>query len=237
MCTSKLIARNPSSMGFFFWVVAKWSARSKRTGLLPLGSSFGNHPRGKPSRVCSDQNMCTDTHTHTTSTCKYIKLEHFNTRKQCSMVPSHQHILFVTHSNIRPLLPFRAVHAICLHKCGSTAQIHELAEASHPHVSGPHSSTHAVAKQTAHHISSATYHISLARSTWVCFQQRCHHLWPGLLLCGTMQRQLVVLRRRRQRTTSARHTDRQAGTLVLPSILVATCEYVYAGKSPNMQVS
>ena len=45
-------------------------------------------------------------------------------------------------------------------------------------------------------INFATYFITLARSVGVCVQQRCHHFWPGLSRCGTMQRQSAVLRKR-----------------------------------------
>jgi len=107
-------------------------------------------------------------------------------------------------------------------KVGSAARIHEKVQASHPHISEPHSSTHALAKHTPPHIRPATYLVSLACSVRVCVQQRCHHLWPGLFFCGIMQRQFVMLCKRRQNATSARHTGRQAGALVLPSILVAT---------------
>jgi len=110
------------------------------------------------------------------------------------------------------------------------------------HICEPHCSTHALAKHTVPNNSPATYIISLARSVRVCMQQRCHHLWPGLVRCGIMQRQhaavfLPLLRKRGQRATSARYTGRQAGALLLPSIFVATCEYTYADETQNMYVS
>ena len=37
-------------------------------------------------------------------------------------------------------------------------------------------------------ITPVTYIVRLARRGRVCVQQRCHHLLPGLLRCGTMQR-------------------------------------------------
>ena len=133
--------------------------QTKSLGEEDRSSSYGlfiwkqptqeNPPGGGVLSIKKCVHAHTHTHTHTNSTCKYIKLTYTHIRKQRTMLPSHQHILFVTHSNIRPLLPFRAVHAICLYECRRTARIHELAEASHKYIFEPHSSTLAVANHTA----------------------------------------------------------------------------------------
>ena len=156
MYISKLIARNPPPRRAFLFV---WLPNKEPGGRGPVLFLRALHLEtthtGKPPGAGGsfDQKMCTcthtHTHTHTNSICKYIKLTYTHIRKQRTMLPSHQHILFVTHSNIRPLLPFRAVHAICLYECRRTARIHELAEASHKQIFEPHSSTLAVANHTA----------------------------------------------------------------------------------------
>ena len=69
------------------------------------------------------------------------------------------------------------------------------------------------ASHAATRIRPATYRIKCARSGRVRFQQRCHHIWPGLPLRCMMQRQFSFLLKRRRRATSARHTGRQPGTL------------------------
>ena len=185
--------------------------------------------------------------THSKSRCEYTKLTQTQYRDSFPCCPhNHKHCPSLW-SNVRPLLPvFRAVHTIydCTH-VGSTARNHQKLQAIHTHTHTHKTiydslwSTIALVKHTVHHISPATYPIFInrTRSERVCEQQRCHNLWPGLVGCSTMQRQLVWLRKRRQRATSARHTGRQVGALLLPSILVATCEYMYADETQNMYVS
>ena len=91
---------------------------------------------------------------------------------------------------IQPLLPaFRVRHIvyICTH-VGSAARIIKLVKETHTHmhISDAHGSTQALAWNTPY-TSPATYLIRRARSVRVSVQQRCHHLWPGLVPCGIMQ--------------------------------------------------
>ena len=88
---------------------------------------------------------------------------------------------------------------------------------AHTHANSPNDH----ATHTAPHISPAMYLIRRARSGRVRLQQRQHHLWPGLVLCCTVQRQASVLRKRRHRATSARHTRRQAGRQTVAPLLCA----------------
>ena len=126
------------------------------------------------------------------------------------MLPSQLQTLSVSQPKCQtPPTSVSAVHTIyvCTY-ADSIAQIRQVVEATHMH-------THTYLNhRVAQHISTAAYPISRARSVRICVQQRCHHLWPGLVRCGMMQRQLAVLRKRRQRTTSARHTGRQADALL-----------------------
>ena len=149
------------------------------------------------------------------------------------MLPSQLQTLSLSQLKCQtPPTSVYAVHSIyvCAH-VDSIAQIRQVVEVTHMH-------THTYLNhRVAQHISPATYPINPARSVRVCLQKRCHNLWPGLVGCSTMQRQLAVLRKRRQKATSARHTGRQVGALLLPSILVATCEYMYADETQNMYVS
>ena len=141
--------------------------------------------------VCTYTYMCM--HTHSLTPEAHARTPSSHTHRRAGSVPCcpHNHTRCSSlRPYIRPLLPaFRVRHIvyICTH-VGSAARIIKLVKETHTHmhISDAHGSTHALAWNTPY-TSPTTYLISRARSVRVCVQQRCHYLWPGLLLCGIMQ--------------------------------------------------